>query len=37
MLPKLQEFVLLEGKTFPQYMAKDKGFRKTILLLHGSI
>ena len=37
MLPKLQQFVLLDGKSFQQYMAEDKGFQKIMLLLYGGV
>ena len=37
LLPKLQQFVLPDGKTFQQYMAEDKRFRKIMLLLHGGV
>ena len=37
LLPKLQQFVLPDGKTYQQYMANDKCFNKIMQLLHGGI
>ena len=36
MLPKLKQFVLLDGKSYQQYMADDKSFVKIMHLMHGS-
>ena len=37
MLPKLQQLVLTDSKTYQHYMAADNVIKKTMILLHDSI